>query len=284
MIITHKGDDIMKKKMLSSIILSTLTFATIFTGCGDNKPVNETATEVVEVVTEATEVAEVTEIETEVTEEPTEAVTETTEVTEVTEATEVPEYTVTEMNATKYAKQSANVRKGPSKEYESIGSLSTNQKVTITGQADTGWYRIDYNGTEAYVSNSLLVDNKVAVNTPSTNTSSTTSSSSNTQSTSTTNNSTPTSTDTTGQQTWTGDTNTNTSVPDNSSSNTATTDTSASTSDTSAPTDSSTNANTGTSVECGGMTAEDLNNMMGVTDAIGTGGSAGTGVGGDWIE
>ncbi len=77
-----------------------------------------------------------------------------------TETEQAEEYTVTDMSAIKYGKQSANVRKGPSKDYETIGSLGTNQQITVTGQADTGWYRIEYNGGVAYVSNSFLVDNK----------------------------------------------------------------------------------------------------------------------------
>lgn len=74
-------------------------------------------------------------------------------------------YSVVEMSATKYAKQSVNIRKGPGTDYEKIGSLTMNQKVTVTGQADNGWYRISYNGGDAYVSNKYLVDNKVEITT-----------------------------------------------------------------------------------------------------------------------
>lgn len=74
-------------------------------------------------------------------------------------------YSVVEMSATKYAKQSVNIRKGPGTDYEKIGSLTMNQKVTVTGQADNGWYRISYNGGDAYVSNKYLVDNKIEMNT-----------------------------------------------------------------------------------------------------------------------
>lgn len=78
-------------------------------------------------------------------------------------------YSVVDMSATKYAKQSVNVRKGPSTDYEKIGSLTMNQKVTVTGQADNGWYRISYNGGDAYVSNKYLVDNKIETNETTTN-------------------------------------------------------------------------------------------------------------------
>ena len=74
-------------------------------------------------------------------------------------------YSVVEMSATKYAKQSVNIRKGPGTDYEKIGSLTMNQKVTVTGQADNGWYRISYNGGDAYVSDKYLVDNKIETTT-----------------------------------------------------------------------------------------------------------------------
>lgn len=82
------------------------------------------------------------------------------------EETPEPEYTVTDVSAVKYAKQSSNVRSGPSTDYERIGSLALNQEVQITGQASTGWYRISYNGGEGFVSNSLLVDTPIVVEQP----------------------------------------------------------------------------------------------------------------------
>ena len=75
-----------------------------------------------------------------------------------------PTYTVQEMDKTMYAKQSVNLRSGPSTDYDKVGSLRTNEEVIITGKADTGWYRITYNGGVAYVSNSYLSDTKVEVN------------------------------------------------------------------------------------------------------------------------
>ena len=75
-------------------------------------------------------------------------------------------YTVTDMTKTMYAKQSVNLRSGPSTDYEKVGSLTTNQEVTVTGIADTGWYRITYNGGVAYVSNNYLNDTKVEVTPP----------------------------------------------------------------------------------------------------------------------
>lgn len=77
------------------------------------------------------------------------------------EAVVEPEFTVTEVTATKYATQSVNVRSGPSTDYDKIGGLTTNQEVQVTGQASTGWWRIQYNGGEAYVSDKYLADEKV---------------------------------------------------------------------------------------------------------------------------
>ena len=71
-------------------------------------------------------------------------------------------YTYTDMDATKYAKSSVNVRNMPGTDGEKLGSLSFNQEVKVTGQCnETGWYRIEYSGETAYVSDSYLVDNKV---------------------------------------------------------------------------------------------------------------------------
>lgn len=77
-----------------------------------------------------------------------------------------PDFTVADMSMTMYANQSVNVRSGPSTDYDKLGGLSANDEVKITGQADTGWYRIEYKGGEAYVSNSYLVSEKVEVKQP----------------------------------------------------------------------------------------------------------------------
>lgn len=71
-------------------------------------------------------------------------------------------YTYTDMDATKYAKSSVNVRNMPGTDGEKLGALSFNQEVKVTGQCnETGWYRIEYSGETAYVSDSYLVDSKV---------------------------------------------------------------------------------------------------------------------------
>lgn len=65
-------------------------------------------------------------------------------------------------DTTMYAKQTVNVRKGPSADYEQLGSLSSVQEVTVTGIADTGWYRINYNDETGYCSNNYLQTEKPA--------------------------------------------------------------------------------------------------------------------------
>ena len=134
----------MKRKVIVSLILSMIMTASVLAGCGDKDIETLKDTEQVQ----ATEAVEAEEPETE------------TE-SEITEPeTEEAAFTVIELSAIKYAKQSVNVRKGPSADYEKLGGLSINQKVTVTGQADTGWYRIEYNGVEGYVSDKYLTDEK----------------------------------------------------------------------------------------------------------------------------
>lgn len=90
-------------------------------------------------------------------------------------------YTYTDMDATKYAKSSVNVRNLPVTDGEKLGGLSTNDEVKVTGQCnETGWYRIEYDGNVAYVSDSYLVDNKVETQTASTQSSGSTAQSSST--------------------------------------------------------------------------------------------------------
>lgn len=71
-------------------------------------------------------------------------------------------YTFEDMEATKYAKSTVNVRSLPTTDGEKLGGLSTNDEVKVTGKCnETGWYRIEYSDSVAYVSDSYLVDNKV---------------------------------------------------------------------------------------------------------------------------
>ena len=68
---------------------------------------------------------------------------------------QVAVYTVTEMSATMYVKNAVNLRQGPGTEYVKVGNLTKGQQVTVTGQADNGWYQLD---SGAFVSNKYLTD------------------------------------------------------------------------------------------------------------------------------
>ncbi len=73
-------------------------------------------------------------------------------------------YTYTDMDATMYAQKTVNVRSLPNTDGEKLGSLSTNDEVKVTGQcAETSWYRIEYSGGVAYVSDSYLGNDKVVM-------------------------------------------------------------------------------------------------------------------------
>lgn len=103
---------------------------------------------------ETPEVSETSE-ESETPEEP-----ETSEVPEIPEILE-PVYTYQELNIVLYAKASVNVRTLPSTDGEKIGALPKGAEAVVTGQCnETGWYRISYNGQQAYVSNNYLVSEK----------------------------------------------------------------------------------------------------------------------------
>lgn len=78
-------------------------------------------------------------------------------------------YTYTDMDATMYAQKTVNVRSLPNTDGEKLGSLSTNDEVKVTGQCtETSWYRIEYSGGVAYVSDSYLGNDKVVVEQPKT--------------------------------------------------------------------------------------------------------------------
>lgn len=84
------------------------------------------------------------------------------EVEEETEEISLPSYEVTplEESVVMYSSTALNVRKGPSTDYEVVGSLKRGQDVTITGLADTGWYEILYKEGQAFASNQYLQEEK----------------------------------------------------------------------------------------------------------------------------
>lgn len=70
-----------------------------------------------------------------------------------------PEYTYTELNKTMYATSSVHVRDLPNKEGNSLGILSANKEVQVTGQCnETGWYRINYGSKVGYISDKYLTE------------------------------------------------------------------------------------------------------------------------------
>lgn len=175
----------MKKRI--TILMTTILLAiSVLSGCGAESTTTEptetvTVTTTEESTTEQTEEATATPEETanptpDVKEEPTEETIaetepETTETAEPEPAEEpTPEsepqatYTYTDMSATMYAQQTVNVRDLPDTSGNKVGSLSANDEIAITGKCnETGWYRFDYNGNVAYVSNKYVAENKVEV-------------------------------------------------------------------------------------------------------------------------
>ena len=97
------------------------------------------------------------------------AAPETEAVTTAATATVAPEtepaIEVTEMSATMYAKSSVNVRQGPGTEYDRVGHLDAAEEVNVTGQCANGWYRIEFEGGEYYVSGNYLQSEKPAAQT-----------------------------------------------------------------------------------------------------------------------
>ena len=161
------------KKRIFTIMLVSMMLA--LTACVNTSTTDEASNDISTEV-ESTEIVE-QEIETTSTEvvDSTEEIEPATETEAETPEENIPEpieepqavYTYTDMSATMYAQQSVNVRDLPSTDGNKLGALALNQTVTVTGQCnETGWYRIDYNGSAAYVSNNYLGDSKVEVQQP----------------------------------------------------------------------------------------------------------------------
>ena len=149
------------KKNLVAAMFAVMMISLV--GCGKvSEPMPIEATEVVE-ESETETVEETTETEATETEEPTEAPAEAPAEEPVAEEPSSP-YSYTELSQTMYAQSTVNVRDLPEQTGGKVGSLSTNQEVAVTGQCnETGWYKISYNGSEGFVSDSYLGSEKVAV-------------------------------------------------------------------------------------------------------------------------
>lgn len=170
------------KKLVLTII--TILIIILSTGCKKTKTnprlnpsLPETPT--VETTIESTPIEEessVAETTIEITEPPTtetEEITATTElIEETTESTTeiapetvaaVPKYTFTELSGrSMYVVASVNVRSLPSTEGDIYFVYDMNDEVWVTGRCnETGWYRVDIEGHECFISDVYLSDNKI---------------------------------------------------------------------------------------------------------------------------
>lgn len=152
------------KKNLVAAMFAVMMISLV--GCG--KASEPKTIETTEVVEEVTETEEAVEAATEVEAQDEVADDDVAEKPVVDEAPAAEEpaspYSYTELSQTMYAQSTVNVRDLPEQTGAKLGSLSTNQEVTVIGQCnETGWYKISYNGGEGFVSNSYLGSEKVAV-------------------------------------------------------------------------------------------------------------------------
>ncbi len=53
--------------------------------------------------------------------------------------------------------ESLNVRSGPSKEYEKLGTLAKDVSVEVEGIVEPNWYVIDFEGEEGYISSDYVI-------------------------------------------------------------------------------------------------------------------------------
>lgn len=151
----------MKKIRVISLLLAAAIAAASLSGCTQSVGVN--TEEAIETETTDNIEAEEEEPEAEELEDAEEPEEEPQQEVDAEEPEEEPqqEFTVEEKEAVvMYAKRGVNVRKGPSQDYEKIGSLSAGQEITVTGVADTGWYQITYQDQTGYCSNNYLQADK----------------------------------------------------------------------------------------------------------------------------
>lgn len=81
---------------------------------------------------------------------------------------QLKDYEITVFGETQvmFAASPVNVRSGPSTDFARTGGLDRGQEVSVTGQADTGWYEIAYGDGKAYVSGHYLQKEKPAEEAP----------------------------------------------------------------------------------------------------------------------
>ena len=71
--------------------------------------------------------------------------------------------TYTEVNETVYANTQVNIRKGPSTNYEKIGSLTAGESITRIAIGDNGWSKVLYNNEVAYMYSEYLQTTKPVI-------------------------------------------------------------------------------------------------------------------------
>lgn len=87
----------------------------------------------------------------------------TTEEPTVIQPTE-PHYTFTELGKYMYVQAPVNVRTLPSTDGDVVTSFDVNHQVWVSGQCnETGWYRVEMEGQQFYISGSYLGDSQVVV-------------------------------------------------------------------------------------------------------------------------
>lgn len=172
-------------KKLAMCIAGITVSAMMLSACGqDVRPTvvetteNVVETTVVETVSEETEAKETTAVAVEETEssnptnaEGSDSVTKEESTVEVIEATAAAETTpmvfdssnYEAVDETVYANDLVNVRKGPSTDYERVGSLSYGESVHRTGIGADGWSRVEYDGETCYVFSEYLQTEEPAV-------------------------------------------------------------------------------------------------------------------------
>lgn len=146
------------KKQILTVVLSLMTLSTIIlTGCGTTKNESLLNSETENVI----ETIDTEDFGGDEEERGREA-----EYTGKSEESNAETYSYTELTTKLYAGTKVNVRNLPSAEGEIIGGLTLNQEVNVTGKCnETGWYRIEYDDGEGFVSDSYLLENKVEVET-----------------------------------------------------------------------------------------------------------------------
>ena len=78
------------------------------------------------------------------------------------EKVEVDKITRFDKEQTMYMQRAGNVRKGPSQNFDRVGSFDINEEVTVLGQyEEKGWYFVKFEDTSAFISNHLLDEEKV---------------------------------------------------------------------------------------------------------------------------